>query len=273
MSLIRINLSPDLLKLREEGYNISVSNAGYLVIRDVPYVNSARQICQGLLVSTLDLAGDRTVPPQDHKMMFCGELPCHSDGTPMEELRLNSTTRKLDEGIEINHEFSRKPTGRQYRDYHEKVVTYISLITREANAIDGNVTAITRRVIEPEDGDYPFNYIDTASARAEINIISKKLAEDKIAIIGLGGTGSYVLDLIAKTPVREIHLFDADTFSTHNAFRAPGAPSLEELRDQPLKVTHHSGRYSKMHRHIPTSMNGIPNSSSFSTTTLSDLDR
>ncbi|HTY11499.1 MAG TPA: ThiF family adenylyltransferase [Bacteroidota bacterium] len=250
MSLLQINLSPDLLKLRESGHNISVSNGGYLVIRDVPYVNAAKMICQGILVSPLDLAGDRTASPQDHKMMFCGEFPCHADGTAMEELRLNSTATKLEEGLEINHTFSRKPVGRQYADYHEKVLTYVSLISREANAIDPNATALTFQVVEPEDPDYPFNYLDTASARAEINIISKKLAADKIAIIGLGGTGSYVLDLIAKTPVREIHMFDADKFSTHNAFRAPGAPSVEELREQPLKVDHHSSRYSKMHRHI-----------------------
>jgi hypothetical protein len=71
-----------------------------------------------------------------------------------------------------------------------------------------------------------------------------------VGIIGLGGTGSYVFDGVAKTPVQEIHLFDADLFLQHNAFRAPGAPSIEELRDAPLKVDHFAAIYSKMHRHI-----------------------
>ena len=57
-----------------------------------------------------------------------------------------------------------------------------------------------------------------------------------VAIAGPGGTGSYVLDLVAKTPVRDIHLFDGDSFMSHNAFRAPGAASLEELRALPKKV-------------------------------------
>ena len=68
--------------------------------------------------------------------------------------------------------------------------------------------------------------------------------------MGLGGTGSYVLDLVAKTPVREIHLFDADEFLQHNAFQCPGAPSIEELREAPRKVHYLKGIYSKMHRRI-----------------------
>ena len=57
-----------------------------------------------------------------------------------------------------------------------------------------------------------------------------------VAIIGLGGTGGYILDFVAKTPVKQIRLFDPDVFLSHNAFRAPGAPMLEELRDAPKKV-------------------------------------
>ena len=79
---------------------------------------------------------------------------------------------------------------------------------------------------------------------------SAKLALNGIAIVGLGGTGSYVLDFVAKTPVAQIHLIDGDVFNTHNAFRAPGAPSIEELRLQPYKVEHFKSIYSKMHKGI-----------------------
>ena len=70
-----------------------------------------------------------------------------------------------------------------------------------------------------------FLYEDTASSRADIVTINSKLKSLRIGIVGLGGTGSYVLDFVAKTPVKEIHLFDGDTFDQHNAFRAPGAAS------------------------------------------------
>ena len=55
---------------------------------------------------------------------------------------------------------------------------------------------------------------------------------------------------MAKTPVKEIRLFDDDEFLSHNAFRAPGAPSLEELRDAPKKVHYLKGIYERMHRGI-----------------------
>jgi ThiF family len=80
--------------------------------------------------------------------------------------------------------------------------------------------------------------------------VTEKLKIGRVAIVGLGGTGSYVLDFIAKTPVREIHLFDRDVFLQHNAFRGPGAPSIEQLQAQPVKVQHWADEYGKMHRHI-----------------------
>jgi hypothetical protein len=260
MSLPQISLSPDLVRLRKAGYNVEIKSA-YLLVRDVPYVNSATKVCRGILVSKLDLAGDRTGVPQDHTIMFAGDFPCHADGTPMEMLGNPSNTREvLDKGLEINHRFSRKPSRGHYTDYFEKIETYVSLIAREVSLIEPTVTALTFEVVEPEDEDYPFSYLDTASARAEINVISNKLANDKIAIIGVGGTGSYVLDLVAKTPVKEIHLFDADKFSTHNAFRAPGAPSVDELREQRLKTRYLGGIYSKMNRRIKAHETGIDSS-------------
>lgn len=55
---------------------------------------------------------------------------------------------------------------------------------------------------------------------------------------------------MAKTPVREIAIFDGDTFLQHNAFRAPGAPSADQLRELPAKVDYLAGIYSRMHRGI-----------------------
>ena len=81
-------------------------------------------------------------------------------------------------------------------------------------------------------------------------LVTKKLELQKVAIIGVGGTGSYILDLVAKTPVKEIHLYDSDDYLSHNAFRSPGAPSLEELRERPKKVEYFKTIYSKMHRGI-----------------------
>ena len=71
-----------------------------------------------------------------------------------------------------------------------------------------------------------------------------------VGIVGLGGTGAYVLDFVAKTPVREIHLYDGDHFLQHNAFRSPGAPSISELRKKHKKVDYLKHRYLPMRRKI-----------------------
>ena len=250
MSTIPIDRSPDLQLLREKGYNIGVTRAGFLVVREVPYVNSRGEIVRGILASNLDLAGDITVTPVDHTVKFVGEYPCDSRGAELAGLRHQSVPFPIGDELVAQHSFSRKPL-QPYANYFEKMTAYVALLGKHVAVLDPDITARTRRVIEPEPGsDSPFTYLDTASSRAEINPITEKLAEEAVAIVGLGGTGSYVLDLIAKTPVRKIHLFDADTFLTHNAFRAPGAPTLEELRRQPFKVEYFKARYSPMHRGI-----------------------
>jgi hypothetical protein len=249
MSRALISRNADLKRLREEGYNIEV-RATYLLVKDVPYVTARREVKRGILVSPLNLAGDITQRPDNHQAYFIGEYPCHHDGSQMQEIVSGMGGPRVDEQHAANISFSQKPQCGYFENYYEKMTTYVAMLESQAQALDPDATARVYRVEEPEDEDSPFNYMDTASSRAEINMITKKLAISKVAIVGLGGTGSYVLDQVAKTPVKEIHIFDGDVFSTHNAFRAPGAPSLEELREQPLKVDHLKAIYDKMHRGI-----------------------
>ena len=98
--------------------------------------------------------------------------------------------------------------------------------------------------------DSPFKFADTASARQQTTDLAMKLQGEKVAIVGVGGTGSFVLDFVAKTWVKEIHLFDGDEFLQHNAFRAPGACTREELGEAPNKAVFHGERYSRMHSGI-----------------------
>lgn len=91
------------------------------------------------------------------------------------------------------------------------------------------------------------------------------MAMDKVAFVGLGGTGAYALDLVAKTHVQEIHLFDGDHFLQHNAFRAPRAASLEILRKKPSKVAYYAEIYGQMRRGI------IPHEGYLDDTTVEQL--
>jgi hypothetical protein len=242
-----------LARLRNEGFDIEV-RGGYLLVRDVPYVNAQRQVQRGILVSSLTLAGDTTVRPDTHVAYFAGEHPCRADGAEIAEIKHSSSPQQLADGVVVQHSFSAKPQPAGfYADYYAKMTTYVAILSGPAHELNPLVTAKTFPVIPTEaadDSDGVFLYVDTASSRAQIGTAMKKLALSRIAIIGLGGTGSYVLDLVAKTPVHEIHLFDGDTFLQHNAFRAPGAASIETLRAKLSKVAHYKTVYSAMRRGI-----------------------
>jgi len=234
--------------------DIYIGKSKHLFIRGVPYVNAAKEIKRGIIASVLDLAGETTIPPESHIVFFVGEPPCDEHGSLLPGVSQNAN-QALGEGLSPNHQMSRKPTTGpnpgKYADYYEKIKTYIAIISSPAQAIDRTVTPYTHPVVVPDEEDNSvFNYLDTAATKAGIVAANRKLEGPKIAIVGAGGTGSYVLDFVAKTPVAEIHLFDWDVFLNHNAFRCPGAPSLDELTEKQMKVDYLTGIYSRMRKRI-----------------------
>jgi hypothetical protein len=247
-----LSLNGDLARLVEEGFNVEIVS-NHLVLNEIPYVDSDRQIRQGRLISTLHMSGESTLPPDTHVVYLEGLSPCKSDGTP---LRGQSPAGgPITEGLVANFQLSEKPSVipnvPNYADYHHKMTTYVAILEREATKIDATVTGRTFPTIGTTEGDNsPFQYLDTASSRAGISFANKKLALEKVAIIGVGGTGSYVLDLVAKTEVKEIHIFDGDRLYSHNAFRSPGAASLEQLNGRPTKVEYYRDQYIKIHKDI-----------------------
>lgn len=247
MSPALFSLNSDLKMLRDEGYVVE-QRGGYLVMHQVPYVDAARQVKMGTLISTLALAGERTQPPDTHIMNFDGDYPCNADGTPISAIRHQSVTTDLGHGLTMHHSFSSKPDG-GYPDYHKKMTAYANIIAGPAAVLQ---PGLSPRVFQVPDGvsESVFNYTETASDRAGIGALTERLAGDCVAIIGVGGTGGYILDQVAKTPAREIRLFDSDIFLQHNAFRAPGAPSIEQLRAAVPKVEYFASIYSRMHKGI-----------------------
>lgn len=247
MSRELINRSPDLRRLREDGYLIQILG-GFLIMREVPYVDAAGNVRTGSLISSLNLAGDITQKPDDHTVYFDGEHPCDARGAALSKIHNASKNFNLGNGLTAKHRFSSKPKE-GYADYYEKMATYATIIAGPAAVIQPGVTPRLSR--EPDEGEESiFNYVETASDRVGIGVLTDRLAVDRVAIIGLGGTGSYILDLVAKTPVPEIRLFDGDDYLSHNAFRGPGAPTIEQLRESPKKVDYYREIYSKMHRGI-----------------------
>ncbi|MBL4568764.1 MAG: ThiF family adenylyltransferase [Flavobacteriaceae bacterium] len=249
MSQKLINHNPDLKKLQNEGYEIEIIGS-YLVMKKVPYVNMHKKVKFGTLVSELTMAGNNTSRPNTHVMYFAGEMPCDMNGRALTNIVNGQCSHTVEEGLTTQYSFSSKPACGYYLDYYEKFNTYSAMLCQYARAIRSSVTPKTFNVIETNDNEDVFKYMNTASSRAGINDITEKLKQNKVAIIGLGGTGSYVLDFIAKTPISEIHLYDDDVFLSHNAFRAPGCSSAAQLRRQYYKVTHYKKVYSMLHNGI-----------------------
>ncbi len=159
MSQQPISLSPDLSKLRDEGYEIEIVS-GHLVLRSVPYVNSKKEVRRGALVSVLDLAADVAQKPSTHVVMFAGEFPCDKHGRALEKIRAGGGRQQISHDLIVEHTFSSKPGPSGYPDYYEKMTTYVAILASPAEAIDRDATARTRHVIENEDPEGIFNYID-----------------------------------------------------------------------------------------------------------------
>ncbi len=243
-----ISRSPDLLRLRNEGYEVEV-RSGHLLVHGVPYLGATGAVAYGTLVSDLTLAGDTTSRPGNHVAWFIGEHPRDRSGHEITAIRHGTAAFQLAPDILAQHAFSNKPPG-GYPDYHAKMTRYIEVICAPAQSLQPGTTARTYKPVPADEAESVFRYVDSASSRAGITAVTAKLSRLRIAIIGLGGTGSYLLDLAAKTPVLEVHLYDGDLFLQHNAFRAPSAPSLEELQVRPTKVGYLAALYGKMRRGI-----------------------
>lgn len=251
---INPNLSADLMKLEAEGFRLKLiqGSAYHLLIEGIPAVTSKREVVLGTLYTPLEISPSGTtvnpVPVSSHQCWWIGEPPCNANGEVMQEMISNKDPEDKGDGIKTTVGFSRKRGDQKpYADYHEKILTYVHLICHEAQAIDPNCDTRNNKPVPPvvEATRRVFRYPDMPTTRAGIGAATTKLLVNRVAIIGLGGTGSYILDLMAKTPVAELHLFDGDVFATHNAFRSPGAPRKEELTD-PKKVDWFADIYDRM---------------------------
>ena len=87
-----------------------------------------------------------------------------------------------------------------YRSFQEKVETYLDTIMAPAKAAVPNEATPFRGVaVKAAAQNSLLQFPDTMSARYHMNDVSGLLREKKAAIIGLGGTGSYILDFVART--------------------------------------------------------------------------
>lgn len=235
-----VSHNDDIRRLVEKGYAVAV-DSNYLIVRDIPYLDADKNLCTGAIVTKLVFQDPEHVVQDDHQIFFTGSIPHNIDGTPIPNLAGGPTQlalSKASEDVVVERSFSNKPraTGK-FLDFFEKIESYVAIIAGPAMEIYG-ITPYTFRNVEEVASDSIFKVQDTLTSRAEITDLSAKFQDEVVAVIGLGGTGAYLLDFLVKTPVREIRAFDGDLFHVHNAFRSPGQLELSELGKTKAEMYH-----------------------------------
>ncbi|QSE96505.1 ThiF family adenylyltransferase [Fulvivirga lutea] len=226
MLSILANHNDDIKLLIDKGYALSIDN-NYLVIRDIPYLDNNKDLQWGAIVSKLVFVDKNKVKIEDHQIFFCGYHPCELDGSKIKNLGGGVVKLELSsDDLSVQRSFSNKPPN-GFKNWYDKIENYVTIISGPAiHLYDAN--PLTFRVIE-EKNDSVFKFSDTLTSRAEIGDLTNNFKNDKIAIIGLGGTGSYLLDFLVKTPVKQIRAYDGDWYHVHNSYRSPGRLFAKEL--------------------------------------------
>lgn len=212
----------EIKALLEQGISLSFTES-HVVVNDIPYLNEQGEqkwakLAAGLHLLTPDSLG----APFNHQMYWSGTYPYFVDGTniPVNKIEANVDLAGTNFAIHL----SNKPQfggDEAFDNYFDLIDHYVGLISGPAAEKFG-VTPYTGAKYDVPEEESAFKIADTFSAKAEITDLNKLVADDRIAVIGLGGTGSFVLDFIAKTPVHSIDAYDFDGFEVHNAFRSPG---------------------------------------------------
>lgn len=236
-----VNHNDDIRRLVEKGYAVGF-DSNYLIIRDVLYLNHKGEQEVGAIVTKLIFPDSDHVVQDDHQIFFAGSHPHNTDGTPIANLGGGPTGLVLSDAAKdvlVQRQFSNKPrvNGQlvPFADFFAKIESYVGIISGPAIARHGG-SVLTFRSVEQVSQGSVFKFHDTLTSRAEITDLATKFKDEIVAVIGLGGSGAYLIDFLVKTPVKEIRGFDVDPFHVHNAFRSPGRLSEAEFRRSKAEV-------------------------------------
>ncbi|WP_081073431.1 ThiF family adenylyltransferase [Burkholderia stagnalis] len=234
-------------RLVDEGLSVTIDGQ-YLIVDNVPYITSARVIGRGALISAYQEANGVGQVNGDHTVWFTGSIPHMADGLSLQNVLVADTAAQMIAGRQVFCRLSNKPDpiGDMLDNFYNKMIHYVRKLTAYARAIDGSVSASGNGDFQYRLEKSVFHYPNAAIARAGLDAYEAKLRLKKVAIVGLGGTGGYILDALAKTPVEEIHLYDGDVIEPHNAYRMPGGLTIEEAHGNFHKTDHLQKIYAVM---------------------------
>ena len=79
------NHNDDIRRLLEKGYALR-ADGGYLVVRDIPYLDSQLALQVGAFVTKLVAVDKVRIKQENHQVFFAGSAPYGLDGKPIENL-------------------------------------------------------------------------------------------------------------------------------------------------------------------------------------------
>ena len=131
-----VSHNEDIRHLVEKGYAVAL-DSNYLIIRDIPYLDSQRQLQAGAIVTKLVFIDNERVTQDDHQIFFAGSVPHNLDGTPIPNLAGGPTQLALSAAssdVVVQRSFSNKPkiSGR-FQDFFEKIESYVVHNIRAGN--------------------------------------------------------------------------------------------------------------------------------------------
>lgn len=241
----------EIRALLEQGISLSFIES-HVVVNDVPYLDDKGELKWAKLAAALHLpTPDSLGKPFNHQMYWSGSYPCFTDGANIPVNKIEANVELA--GTQFKIHLSNKPMfgsdATDFDNYYDLIEHYVALISGPATE-KFDVTPYTGAKYDVSEEESVFKIADTFSAKAEITDLNKLVSEDRIAIIGLGGTGSFILDFITKTPVHSIDAYDFDIFEVHNAFRSPGGFQGDEFGD--LKTAIYHRKYDSLRHRFKT---------------------
>ncbi len=210
---------------------------GDFLVAPIPLLDHAGNAEVGYLVESLNLDANRVVQPEvngAHQMHLVGIRPHEINGSP---LPLSGSegdyplTNRLRASFHMSIKLKDVNTGqnREYADLFEKFSTYYAKISapgfhKKPKWRDGMVVPSSIR-----DTSNPFVFPDTAAHKDGVLDLRERLLIQRVLVVGAGGTGSFLIDLLARTPIGSMTIVDFDRFWVHNLYRAPGPYHAEDI--------------------------------------------
>ena len=245
----------DVQALIDDGYSVVIVDDQYLIVENVPYCPAAGKIEYGDIISSYSVINGVSQLNGDHTVWFTGSIPHTAQGVSLHNALVADTNTTVVAQRNAGCRLSNKPDNaedlaRMLQSFHAKMLHYVNKLSRHASDIDTSARADYRGRLQVNARPSVFYYPNTAIARSGLDAYEDKLRQRKVAIIGVGGTGSYILDALAKTPIEEIHIYDGDMIEAHNCYRMPGALKPSEAFCGTAKTDHLAKQYGHMRKGV-----------------------